>query len=69
MCRFDSSVNSSRVVIEQAFGALKNHWQILKGFNMSVDKTTVVTLACCILHNYCEITKQRIPVPVHVRLQ
>ena len=69
MCMFDSSVNSGRVVIEQAFGALKNCWRILKGFNMSVDKATVVTLACCILHNYCEITKQRIPVPANVRLQ
>ena len=34
--RFDSSVNSGRVVIEQAFGAFKNWWHILKGFNISV---------------------------------
>ena len=69
MCRFDSSVNSGRVVIEQAFGALKNRWRILKGFNMSVDKAAVVTLACYVLHNYCEITKQRILVSANVRLQ
>ena len=56
-------------MIEQAFGALKNRWQILKDFNMSVDKATVVTLACHVLHNYCEITKQRIPVSANVRLQ
>ena len=36
---------------------------------MSVDKVAVVTLACCVLHNYCEITKQRIPMPANVRLQ
>ena len=53
--RFDSSINSGRVVIEQAFGSLKNRWRILKGFNMSVDKAALVNLACCVLHNYCEI--------------
>ena len=53
--RFDSSVNSGRVVIEQAFGALKNWWCILKGFNMFVDNVALMTLACCVLHNYCEV--------------
>ena len=67
--RFDSSVNSGRVVIEQAFGSLKNRWRILKGFNMSVDKAALVTLTCCVLHNYCEIHRQRVPLPAHVRLQ
>ena len=28
--RFDSAMNSSRVTIENAFGALKNRWRILK---------------------------------------
>ena len=54
---FDSSVNSGKVVIEQAFGALKNRWHILKGFNMSVDKPALITLAYCVLHNYCEINR------------
>lgn len=35
-----------RMVIEQTFGTLKNRWCILKAFNMSVEKTTLVTLAC-----------------------
>ena len=67
--KFDSSVNSGRVVIEQAFRALKNCWRILKGFNMSTEKFALVTLACCVLHNYCEINRQRAPIPVDVRLQ
>ena len=67
--RFDSSVNSGRVVIEQAFGSLKNRWQILKGFNMSVEKAALVTLACCVLHYYCEVQRQRVPVPADIRLQ
>ena len=36
---------------------------------MLIDKAAIVTLACCVLHNYCEITKQCIPVPANVRLQ
>ena len=66
---FDSSVNSGRVVIEQAFGALKNRWRILKGFNMFVDKAALVTLACCMLYNYYEVHRQRVPVPADERLQ
>jgi hypothetical protein len=57
------------VVIEQAFGTLKNRWRILKAFNMSVEKTVLVTLACCVLRNYCEIHNQRVPIPGDVRLR
>jgi hypothetical protein len=57
---FDKSVNSGRVVIEHAFGALKNRWRILKNFNMSMDKAATVTFACCILHNFCEIYGERV---------
>ena len=66
---FDSVVNRGRVVIEQAFGGLKNRWRILKAFNMSVEKAATVTLACCILHNYCELKRQRVHVSANVRLQ
>lgn len=68
-CRFDSAVNRGRVAIEHAFGGLKNRWRILKAFNMSVEKAATVTLACCVLHNYCELKRQRVPVPAAVRLQ
>ena len=69
LCRFDSSVNNGKVVIEQAFAALKNCWRILKGFNMSVDKAGTITLACCVLHNYCELHRQRVSIPADIRLQ
>ena len=36
---------------------------------MSVDKAALVTLACCVLHNYCEVNRQRVPIPADVRLQ
>ena len=36
---------------------------------MSVEKAAFVTLACCVLHNYCEVQRQRVPVPADIRLQ
>ena len=36
---------------------------------MSVEKVAVVTLACCVLHNYCEIQHERVHVPANCRIQ
>ncbi len=51
--RYDSSMNLGRVIIENAFGSLKNRWRILRHFNLKVDKAAKVIVACCVLHNYC----------------
>lgn len=37
--RFDPSINSSRVVIENPFACVKNRCQILKHFNSRVSRT------------------------------
>ena len=36
---------------------------------MSIDKAALIILACCVLHNYCEINRQRVPIFADVRLQ
>ena len=36
---------------------------------MSVEKAVVVTLACCVLHNFCEMQHERVHVPANHRLQ
>ena len=64
--KFGESVNSGRVVIEHAFRALKSRWRILKHFNMSMDKVATVTLAYCVLHNFCEIYGERVSLPKDV---
>jgi hypothetical protein len=43
------------VRIKNAFVSLINRWRILKHFNSKVDKTSLITIACCVLHNYCEM--------------
>ncbi len=45
----DSSMNSRRVIIKNAFGSMENRWCILRHFNSKVDRATRVS----VLHNYC----------------
>jgi hypothetical protein len=51
--RFDQSLNKIHVLIENAFGVLKNRWRIFKKFNACVDRAFMITLACCALPNFC----------------
>ncbi len=51
--KYDSSMNSGKVIIENAFGSLKNRWHILRHFSSKVDRVVRVVVACCVLHNYC----------------
>lgn len=36
---------------------------------MPVEKIIIVTLACCVLHNYCEIEHERLSVLANYRIQ
>ena len=54
-------MNSGRITIENTFDALKNRWRILRRFNSRIDKAVRVTVACCWLHNYCEIRNKAEP--------
>jgi hypothetical protein len=53
--RYDSEMNLRRMDNENAFGILKNMWPILKHLNSRVHKTPKITIACCWLHNNCEL--------------
>lgn len=64
---FSSSLNSeqknynyrlsrARVVVEIAFGRLKARWRRLaKQIDMHIDNVPHIIVACCVLHNMCEI--------------
>ncbi len=47
--KYVCSVNSKKVIIENAFGSLKTKWHILKHFNSRVDRATKVVVIYCIL--------------------
>lgn len=47
-------LSETRVVIENAFGILKQIFRQLKGLEFRhVDKSALFILACCVLHNLC----------------
>ena len=49
-------ISRGRVVVEMAFGRLKVCWRRLyKKIDMHINNVPNVVLACCILHNICEI--------------
>lgn len=51
--QFNKRLSSSRVVIEQAFGRLKEVFRRLKYLNISkIENFKYITLAACILHNF-----------------
>jgi hypothetical protein len=53
--QFGVSMNVGQTMIENAFGAFKNQWWILKGILVRVDKAPRIIMACCVLHNFCEL--------------
>jgi hypothetical protein len=55
--QFDQSMNKRHVLIENAFGTLKNRWRIFKIFDACVDQAPMITLACCALHNFCQLQR------------
>jgi hypothetical protein len=49
---FDRKWRVGRVEIENAFGILKNKFQILRNLNMGLEYAPTVIIACCMLHNF-----------------
>lgn len=54
--RFNKVLTKLRVVVERAYGKLKTCWCcILKELEDDTQRVADITLACCILHNFCVI--------------
>ena len=49
---FDARWSVERVKIENAFGILKNKFQILNNLNADLKYAPTIVTACCILHNF-----------------
>ena len=53
---FNYRQSRARMVVENAFGRLKGRWRVLlKRMEVSIDVAPIITSACCVLHNLCEI--------------
>ncbi|KAI1884492.1 hypothetical protein AGOR_G00226940 [Albula goreensis] len=55
---FNSRLSSARTCSEVAFGRLKGRWRCLvKRNDLAVRTTTDNIIACCVLHNVCELRR------------
>ena len=53
---FNARLSRARVVVECAFGRLKGRWRcLLKRNDIRIESLTTLVMACCILHNMCEV--------------
>ncbi|XP_065668041.1 uncharacterized protein LOC136088280 [Hydra vulgaris] len=58
--KFNVSLSKCRVVVENGFGRLKGRFQcLLKRLDTTVEHTVNIVTTCCILHNFCTLTKQK----------
>ena len=56
---YNNCLSMSRVVVENAFGRLKARFRcIAKRLDLLLDNCLYAITACCILHNYCELSNQ-----------
>jgi hypothetical protein len=58
---FDESVRKGRKVVEEAIGLLKGRWRILQNLNVDLNHAPQTIVACCVLHNLCQIAKEPEP--------
>lgn len=60
---FNTKLSRTRVVIERAYGMLKNRWRmLLKTAELALPTVVNVVVACCVLHNFCQLEKQPLPI-------
>ncbi|XP_069757269.1 putative nuclease HARBI1 [Narcine bancroftii] len=56
---FNLRLNSARMVVENALRRLKGRWRCLaKRLDICTSFVSDVVVACCVLHNICEINKE-----------
>lgn len=58
---FDSALMKGRSVVEEAIGLLKGRWKILRDLNVGLNHAPQTIVACCVLHNLCQIAREPEP--------
>ena len=59
--KFGTQMNACHIVIENAFGLLKNRWLILKYVRIFACKLPKVVSACYVSHNFCQLMDEAPP--------
>ncbi|KAK9096710.1 hypothetical protein Sjap_022207 [Stephania japonica] len=60
---FDAALMRGRSVATQAIGLLKGRWRILQNLNVGLNHAPQTIVACCVLHNICQIAGEPEPDP------
>ncbi|KAK2991484.1 hypothetical protein RJ640_016519 [Escallonia rubra] len=58
---FDEALMKGRKVVEEAIGLLKGRWKILQELNVDLNHAPQTIVACCVLHNLCQIAREPEP--------
>nr|GMD02639.1 putative nuclease HARBI1 [Ipomoea batatas] len=58
---FDEAVAKARKSAEEAIGLLKGRWKILQDLNVDLSHAPQTIVACCVLHNLCQIAREPEP--------
>ncbi|GAA0160246.1 hypothetical protein LIER_16841 [Lithospermum erythrorhizon] len=60
---FDEALTRGRKVAQEAIGLLKGRWKILQDLNVGLNHAPQTIVACCVLHNLCQIAREPEPDP------
>ncbi|XP_021896606.1 protein ALP1-like [Carica papaya] len=58
---FDGMLMKGRSVVVDAIGLLKARWKILQSLNVGLNHAPQTIVACCVLHNLCQIAREPEP--------
>ncbi|BFG41750.1 protein ALP1-like [Prunus yedoensis var. nudiflora] len=58
---FDGMLMKGRSVVVEAIGLLKGRWKILQDLNVGLNHVPQTIVACCVLHNLCQIAREPEP--------
>ncbi|KAG5063015.1 hypothetical protein JHK85_004198 [Glycine max] len=58
---FDGMLMKGRSVVVEAIALLKGRWKILQDLNTGVRHAPQTIVACCVLHNLCQIAREPEP--------
>ncbi|XP_042487938.1 protein ALP1-like [Macadamia integrifolia] len=58
---FDAALMRGRSVVLDAIGLLKGRWRILQNLNVGLNHAPQTIVACCVLHNLCQIAREPEP--------
>ena len=63
--RFNYKLSSTRIVVENSFGDLKNRFRRTQKINATISKAVNIVTTCCVIHNIC-ITNGDLNIEPHV---